>query len=207
MPDHRYEFLRPATAALVLIDHHAGLIAGVRSQDPNALRRNTASLTRLAGIFDLPVVVTGEPPGNIYGPVVDEVKQNLTGIEILHRTSISAFDDQGVVDAVAATGRRQLVMAGVTTDVCLSFAAIQAVAAGYDVYAVLDASGSFDVASEAAAVQRMSAAGVKPTTWVGVAAELQHDWALPTGRQVGWLYGSAVPAVTGVVTNLQSATV
>lgn len=101
---------------------------------------------------------------------------------------ISAWDDPKFVAAVEKSGRKNLIMAGVTVDVCLAFAAMQAVDAGYNVYGVIDASGGLEVTIRENAVARMKDHGVIPINWTTVAAELQRDWRLPTGPDLGRVF-------------------
>ena len=101
---------------------------------------------------------------------------------------ISAWDDPKFVAAIEKTGRKNLIMAGVTIDVCLAFAAMQAVEAGYNVYGVVDASGALDVTTRELAIARMREHGITPINWITVAAELQRDWSLPTGQDLGRLF-------------------
>jgi nicotinamidase-related amidase len=101
---------------------------------------------------------------------------------------ISAWDDPAFVAAIERTGRNNLIMAGVTIDVCLAFAAMQAVEAGYNVYGVVDASGALEVTIRENAVARMRDHGIKPINWTTVGAELQRNWTLPTGRASGRVF-------------------
>jgi nicotinamidase-related amidase len=122
------------------------------------------------------------------GPFMGELRAMFPKNEVVDRTLINAWDDPSFVNAVKKTGRKKLLMAGITTDVYLTFPALQAVAEGFDVYAILDASGTWNSLIEQAAMMRMAQAGVKLTTWVAVSAELQRDWATPTGPSLGRLY-------------------
>jgi nicotinamidase-related amidase len=108
---------------------------------------------------------------------------------LIHRPGIiSAWDDPEFVSAVERTGRKNLIMAGVTVDVCLAFTAMQAVDAGYNVYGVIDASGGLDVTVRELAIARMRDHGVTPINWTTVAVELQRDWRLPTGQELGQVF-------------------
>ena len=101
---------------------------------------------------------------------------------------ISAWDDPKVVAAIEKAGRKNLIMAGVTIDVCLAFAAMQAVEAGYNVYGVVDASGALEVTIRENAIARMKDHGITPINWTTVAAELQRNWSLPTGKDLGRVF-------------------
>jgi len=109
-------------------------------------------------------------------------------VEIIDRSLINAWDDKNFLNAVVKTGRKKLLMAGISTDVCLTFPAISAIAEGYDVYGILDASGTWSPLMEQSAMMRMAQAGVKLISWFAVSAELQRDWALPTGASLLQLY-------------------
>jgi hypothetical protein len=111
------------------------------------------------------------------------------GVPVIDRPGIiNAWDDPAVVAAIERTGRRNLIMAGVTIDVCLAFAAMQAVEAGYNVYGVIDASGALEVTIRENAVTRMGDHGITPINWTTVAAELQRNWTLPTGQALGRVF-------------------
>jgi nicotinamidase-related amidase len=101
---------------------------------------------------------------------------------------VSAWDDPKLVAAIERTSRKNLIMAGVTIDVCLAFAAMQAVEAGYTVYGVVDASGALQVTIRDNAVARMKDHGITPVNWTTVAAELQRNWSLPTGQDLGRVF-------------------
>jgi Isochorismatase family len=101
---------------------------------------------------------------------------------------ISAWDDPKILAAIEKTGRKNLIMAGVTIDVCLAFAAMQAVEAGYNVYGVVDASGVLEVTIRENAVARMRDHGVTPINWTTVAAELRRNWTLPSGQALGQVF-------------------
>jgi nicotinamidase-related amidase len=119
---------------------------------------------------------------------------------------ISAWDDPKVVAAIEKTGRKNLIMAGVTVDVCLAFAAMQAVDAGYNVHGVIDASGALEVTIRENAVARMKDHGITPINWTTVAAELQRDWRLPTGKDLGRVFHDHYHNYGLVMDSFESAT-
>lgn len=187
------DILTPGNAALLLIDHQVGLLTCVRTMDPVNLKNNIIALAKLARIFDLPVVLTTSgASATPNGPLMPELVQMFPDNGIIDRTLVNSWDDPAFVKAVEKTGRKKVIMAGISTDVCLAFPAISAVKAGYDVYAVIDASATWDSVIEQAAMLRMSAAGVKVVNWVAAAAELQRDWALPTAGEFGMHLGTAM---------------
>lgn len=194
MSDHRFETLTPDNAALLLIDHQVGTMAfGLTDIDPVNLRNNTMWLGEAARIFGLPVVITTSNPDGANGPIFPELLELLPDAPVIDRLIIDAWQDPAFVDAVRATGRTKLIMAGVTADVCLTFPAIGATGAGFDVYAVMDASGTVNQHAVLAAITRMSQAGVKIANTNMVVAELQRDWSLPTAPQTGALFASRLP--------------
>ena len=168
--------LRPEDSVLVLIDHQAYQLANLNSHDPQMVINNTAGLAKTARALGVPTVLTSvlAARGGVLFPQVTSV---FPGQEVIDRTWINTWQDARVVDAVKATGRRQLVIAGLWTEVCVAMPAIQAAGEGWDVTVVTDASGGMSVEAHEVAIQRMAAAGVNPMTWLAVAAEWQRDWA------------------------------
>jgi nicotinamidase-related amidase len=182
-------------AALVLVDHQVGLLLGVHDQDQEQLRRNVIALAKLAATYQLPVVATTSADDGPNGALLPELAEQLPGVEVIRRPGeIDAFDNATFAASVKATGRDQLIVAGISTDVCVTFAALSAVAAGYQVHAVLDASGTWNALASQAASQRMSSAGVVLNSTVAVGAELQGDWRTDGGQQLAEVYAEhAIP--------------
>jgi len=173
-------------AALLLVDHQVGLILGVQDHDQEALRRNVLALAEVAKAYDLPVVLTTSDDDGPNGPLLPELRAALRNAPLIRRPGeIDAFENADFAKAVKATGRDQLIVAGISTDVCVTFAAMSAVNAGYQVQAVLDASGTWSELAAQAAASRMTAAGITLNSTVGVAAELQRDWRHPGGPALG----------------------
>ncbi|MGG6262989.1 isochorismatase family protein [Leptolyngbya sp. AN03gr2] len=189
-----FEQLTPSNAAMLLIDHQVGtMLFGVTDIDPVNLKNNALYLAEVAKLFNLPTILTTSNPNGANGPLFPELIQALPGVPIVDRVIINAWNDPAFVQAVEQTGRRKLIMAGVTTDVCLAFPAISAVGAGYDVYAVIDASGTWNTTTQAAAIARMTQAGVKCVNTIAIAAELQKDWTLPTAPGMGQIFADRLP--------------
>lgn len=188
----RKERLSVDNAALLLIDHQTGLLSNVQTLDPALLKMNTLALAEIAKVYDLPVILTTSDANGPNGPLMPELVDAFPDIEVINRTLINAWDDKNFMAAVKRTGRKKLIMAGIVTDVCLAFPAIEAVQDGYDVYGVVDASGTWNKLIEDAAIHRMAQAGVVLTNWVAVAAELQRDWALPTGMKLGGVFAQSL---------------
>jgi nicotinamidase-related amidase len=179
----------PDNAALVLIDHQSGIMQLVHDYSPAEFRNNVLALAKLGQIYNLPTVMSTSLGHGPNGPFIPEVVSMFPDVPVIDRPGIiNAWDDQKVVAAVEKTGRKNLIMAGVTIDVCLAFAAMAAVEAGYNVYGIVDASGALEVTLRENAVARMKDHGVIPTNWIPVAAELQRNWTLPTGKDLGQVF-------------------
>ena len=176
-----------ADSALVLIDHQNGTMQLIKNIPLAVVKRNALALAKAAKVLNLPVVLTSSQEENFQGPLLAELKELLPdafAARVKRSGIVSAWDDPNFVAAVKRTGRKNLVMAGVTTDICLVFPAISAVRAGYSVQAVIDAGGSpFDL-SEEMARRRMEREGVVLTATNTLLAELTHDWSRPEGKQI-----------------------
>jgi nicotinamidase-related amidase len=189
-----YDRITADNTAVLFVDHQTGLANGVQTLSPVDFLNNVKALVRLAQVYKLPSVITTSAQDGPNGPVMPAVSQGLPDATIVHRPGeINAFDNAEFAAAVKATGRKKLLIAGISTEVCVAFAALSAKALGYDVYAVLDASGTWSKIVEDAAVARMVQAGVVPMTWVGVGAELLGDWRSATGEAHGQLMGDFLP--------------
>lgn len=168
--------LRPEDSVLVLIDHQPFQLANLNSHEPQMVINNTVGLAKAAKAFAVPTVLTSvlAERGGLLFPQITDV---FPGQEVIDRTLINTWQDPKAVDAVKATGRKQLIIAGLWTEVCVAMPAIQALGEGWDVTVVTDASGGTSVEAHAVAIQRMIAAGANMMTWMAVAAEWQRDWA------------------------------
>lgn len=191
--------LTPKNAALVLIDHQLGTMQLVKNLEMDFVRRQSVALAKMAKILDLPVVITSSQEDHAQGPVLPEFEEILPeafAARVQRVGIVNAWDDPAFVDAVKATGREYLIMAGITTDVCLIFPAIDAVKAGYRVQAVMDASGSPTDLSELLARDRMQAAGVVLTATNTMIAEIAKEWSSPEGQQlITLLFTDVFPAM------------
>ncbi|AIW19207.1 isochorismatase family protein [Vibrio coralliilyticus] len=179
------EFLTADNSVLAMIDHQTGLMVGLGDEHPTVLKNNIVGLTRTAKAIGLPSVVTASLPEGPNGPVMSEITQVL-GDEVIEREGqINAWDSLAFKQAIEKTGRKKIIMAGIVTDVCLLFPALSAVEEGYDVYAVIDASGTWNKTVQEVTIQRLTQAGVKVTTWASVLAELMNDWRSEHGEALG----------------------
>jgi len=161
----------------------------------------------MAKAVGMPTVTTVSMPKGPNGPIMPEIT-DILGDNIIERTGeINAWKSPEFKEAIEATGRKKIIMAGIVTDVCLMFPAISAVAEGYDVYAVVDASGTWNKTVADAAIHRMTQAGVKVATWASVLAEVMDDWRSEKGMELGsilgqhtsyrWVYHSFLQASKG----------
>lgn len=172
-----YRRLDKSQAAVLLVDHQAGLLSLVRDIDPDRFKNNVLALGELAKYFNLPTILTTSFESGPNGPLLPELKAQFPDAPYIARPGqINAWDNADFVQAVQATGRRQLIVAGVVTEVCVAFPALAAIEAGYQVFVVTDASGTFNELTRQAAWQRMAAAGAQLMTWFAVACELHRDW-------------------------------
>lgn len=172
-----YKKLSKDDAVLLLIDHQAGLISLVQDFSPDDFKNNLLALGDVGKFFNLPTILTTSFDQGPNGPIVPELKEQFPDAPFIARPGqINAWDNEDFVAAVKATGRNQLIMAGVVTDVCVAFPALSAIEEGYDVFVVTDASGTFNQTVQQSAWTRMSAAGVQLVNWFAVACELHRDW-------------------------------
>lgn len=206
MNDKRFfETLTPENAVFTSIDHQTGLLVGCRDQNPAVLKNNLLGLVKMAKILELPSVITASVPEGPNGPIMPEILEILDKAEIIKRTGeINAWDSPEYKAAIEKTGRKKIIMSGIVTDVCLLFPAISAVADGYDVYAVIDASGTWDTTIQQAALHRMSQAGVKVATWASVLAEIMKDWRSPKGNELGQVLGEHLTSYGWVINSFFS---
>src|SRR5207245_4421244 len=156
-----YEPLTSENAALVLVDHQVGLMTGVRDISTGELKHNVVGLANAAKAQNLPIVVTTTARDSMWGPTFPELVEALPGVQIIDRSSVNAFDDARVARAIEATGRKKLIFAGISLEVCAAFPAITAVGKGLDAYVVaVDASGTFSETKRQVGLLRMLQAGV-----------------------------------------------
>jgi nicotinamidase-related amidase len=190
--------------ALVLIDYQKEMFESIRSETKADLADlNVRLLAKTAKAFDMPIVhSTVGVAYKINSPTVPTIAGELSGIEPIDRTSMNAFEDRAFREAVKKTGRKRLIIGGLHTEICLTFAVVQALKDGYEVMFVTDAVGGRSQVAHRTAIERMSHAGAVPNTSLAVVTELFRDWALPIAdkaRQVIYWYFAEVPKVTSEV--------
>ena len=186
----------PDNSAIVLIDHQVGTLQFVHTMSPDESLRNAVMLAKAAKAYDMPVVLTTSMEDHIQGPTAPALQQALPEAyndRVKRAGVVNAWADPAFSAAMRAAGRKKLIMAAVTTDICLIFPAISAVQEGFGVLAVLDASGSSYEVQESLARQRMEHAGVVLTTTNTAIAELVQDWSTPQGSELIQLLIATVP--------------
>lgn len=171
------DLLTPDNCTLILIDHQPQMFFGVESANREAIRNNVIGLAKAAKIFNVPTILTTVAANSFSGPLIPELQAVFPNQKPIDRTTMNSWEDKNFLAAVEKTKRKKLVIAALWTEVCLAFPAISAIQAGYDVYAVTDASGATTMEAHNMAIQRMIHVGVIPVTWVQFFCELQRDWA------------------------------
>ena len=187
--------------AVLLVDHQTGLLSLVRDIDPDKFKNNVLAVGDLAKYFGLPTILTTSFEDGPNGPLVPELVEQFPDAPFIARPGqINAWDNEEFVAAVKATGKKQLLIAGVVTEVCVAFPALSALAEGYDVFVVTDASGTFNAMTRDAAWDRMSQAGAQLMTWFGVACELHRDWRNDV-EGLGALFSAHIPDYRNLITS------
>lgn len=172
-----YKRLDKDNVALLMVDHQAGLLSLVRDFSPDEFKNNVLALADIAKFFNIPTILTTSFEEGPNGPMVPEIKAAFPNAPYFARPGqINAWDNEDFVNAVKATGKKQLLIAGVVTEVCVAFPALSAIEEGFDVFVVTDASGTFNPVTRDGAWLRMQAAGVQLLNWFAVAGELHRDW-------------------------------
>src|SRR5512138_2353444 len=173
----KYTRLSKDDAACLLVDHQSGLISLVQDFSPGEFKNNVLALADSAKYFKLPTILTTSFEDGPNGPLVPELKALFPKAPFIARPgNINAWDNEDFVKAVKATGKKQLIIAGIVTEVCVAFPALSAREAGFEVFVVTDASGTFNKTTRDAAWARMTQAGCQLMSWFGVACELHRDW-------------------------------
>lgn len=202
----QYSRLDKNQAALLLVDHQTGLFSLVQDYEPAEFKNNVLALAEIAKFFKLPVVLSTSLENGPNGPLLPEIVAMFPDNNPVHRPGqINAWDNEDFVSAVKATGKKQLIIAGIVTDVCVAHVALSAIEAGYEVFVVTDASGTFTPATREAAWMRMSANGAQLLNWFSVACELMRDWRNDM-EGLAALLAKYMPAYGNLITS-QNATI
>jgi nicotinamidase-related amidase len=184
MTNRAYSPLTADNAAVVLVDHQVGLMTGVRDYSTGELKHNVVALARAAKALSLPIVVTTTARDSMWGPTFPELVDALPDIKIIDRSSVNAYDDERVAKAIEATGRKKLIFAGISLEVCAAFPAMTAVARGLDAYVAVDASGTFSDTKRLAGLLRMAQAGVVLSDYATMMVEILKDNGRPEAGAV-----------------------
>lgn len=188
-------------AAVLLVDHQAGLLSLVRDIEPDKFKNNVLALADAAKYFNLPTILTTSFETGPNGPLVPELKEIFPNAPYIARPGqINAWDNEDFLKAVKDTGKKQLIIAGVVTEVCVAFPALSALEEGYEVFVITDASGTFNAMTRDAAWERMTAAGAQLMTWFGAACELHRDWRRDI-EGLGTLFSNHIPDYRNLITS------
>jgi nicotinamidase-related amidase len=198
--------LDTSDVAILLLDHQAGLFQTVKDISVTELRSNTAMLAKLATLLKIPVITTASEPGGPNGPLMPEIHQYAPhAIYVPRKGEVNAWDNADFVKTVRATGKKTLIMAGVWTSVCVMFPALDAKAAGFTVYAVMDASGDPSEMASRTTLARFTQSGVVPTSTNAVLSETHRTWARPEAAELAKLYALAAPNYAAVIESYEKA--
>lgn len=201
-----YVRLNKDDTVVLLVDHQAGLLSLVRDIDPDKFKNNVLALSALAKYFKLPTILTTSFETGPNGPLVPELKEAFPDAPYIARPGqINAWDNEDFVEAIKATGKKQIIIAGVVTEVCVAFPTLSALAEGYDVFVVTDASGTFNEITRHSAWERMSQSGAQLMTWFGVACELHRDWRNDV-EGLGALFSNYIPDYRNLITSYTALT-
>ena len=201
-----YTRLNKDDVAVLLVVHQAGLLSLVRDIDPDKFKNNVLALADIAKYFKLPTILTTSFENGPNGPLVPELKALFPDAPYIARPGqINAWDNEDFVKAVKATGKKQLLIAGVVTEVCVAFPALSALAEDFEVFVVADVSGTFNSMTQQAAWSRMEQAGAQLMTWFGVACELHRDWRNDV-EGLGALFSNHIPDYRNLITSYTTLT-
>ena len=198
--------LDPSDSVFLLLDHQAGLFQTVKDIGVVELRANTVMLAKLATLLKIPVITTASEPNGPNGPLMPEIHQSAPhAVYVPRKGEVNAWDNEDFVKTVRATGRKTLIMAGVWTSVCVMFPALDAKAAGFKVYAVIDASGDPSELASRTTLARFAQAGIVPTSTNAVLSETHRTWNRPEAGDLAKLYALVAPNYAAVIESYQKA--
>lgn len=202
----KYRRLDKEDAVVLLVDHQSGLISLVQDFGPDEFKNNVLALADIAKFFNLPTILTTSFETGPNGPLVPELKEMFPDAPYIPRPGqINAWDNADFVAAIKKTGRKQLIIAGVVTDVCVAFPTLSALEEGFEVFVVTDASGTFNTTVRDAAWSRMETAGAQLMNWFAVACELHRDWRNDI-EGLGKLLSNHLPAYKTLMTSYAALT-
>jgi nicotinamidase-related amidase len=181
---HNPEPLTSDNAALVLVDHQVGLMTGIRDYSIAELKHNVVGLAKAARALDLPIVATTTSSETLWGPAFPELQEALSGQDFIDRTTVNAWDDPRVAAAIRATGRKKLIFAGVSLEVCAALPAMRAAREGFEAYVAVDASGTFNTTKRETGMIRLTQSGVVTADASSLMVEILGDNASPKAQEV-----------------------
>jgi nicotinamidase-related amidase len=193
-------------AVFLMLDHQSGLFQTVKDISITDLRANTVAMAKLATLLKIPVITTASEPNGPNGPLMPEIHQFAPhAVYVGRKGEVNAWDNDEFVKAVRATGKKTLIMAGVWTSVCVMFPALDAKAAGYKVYAVMDASGDPSEMASRTTLARLAQAGVVPTTANALLSEVHRTWNRPEAAEIAKLYTIVAPNYAALIESYMKA--
>lgn len=205
MGNFKYRKLDKNDCVVLLVDHQSGLINLVQDFSPDAFKNNVLALADIAKYYNLPTILTTSFEDGPNGPLVPEIKEMFPDAPYIARPGqINAWDNEDFVKAIKATGKKQLLIAGVVTDVCVAFPALSAIEEGFDVFVVTDASGTFNQVTRDSAWSRMEAAGAQLLGWFAVACEFHRDWRNDV-EGLGTILANHLPSYKNLMTSYNAA--
>lgn len=188
MAQNQYtERLKKEEVTLVMVDFLEGFVPGIRTIDRNLFYANAEALAKVGSIFNLPTIMLGDE-GDFRGNFFPKVKETLQAATYIERHTVSAWDEPKFREEIQRLGNKKIVLGGISIDICTAQLTLDLLNNGYQVYVVVDASGSDTTINEMAAMLRLTQAGAVMLNWGTLASELMRDWATPEGPQVGELY-------------------
>jgi len=182
----------PEDSAFVLIDHQVGTMAWTHSHDINLVKSNSLKLAKIAAALNIPTVLTSSMEDMVQGPLISELEEILPeafAARIKRPGIVNAMHHEGFNKAVKALGRKKLFVAGVTTEICITFPVLQMLEEGYQVQVSADASASYTAYGDNIALRRMEIAGAVITTVDQIVSELAIDWTSPNGSKLVHILG------------------
>jgi nicotinamidase-related amidase len=198
--------LDPSDTVIVLLDHQTGLLQTVKDVSLPELRANVVMLGKLATLMKIPVITSASEPNGTNGPLIPEVHQSApNAVYVPRKGEVNAWDNEDFVKTVRNTGKKTLVIAGVWTSVCVMFPALDAKAAGFKVYAVMDASGDPSDMASRTTLARFVQGGVIPTSTNAVLSEVHRTWNRPEAAEIAKLYALVSPNYAAVVESYEKA--
>lgn len=202
----KYHRIDKNNATVLLVDHQAGLLSLVRDIEPDKFNNNVLALANAAKYFNLPTILTTSFEDGPNGPLMPQLVEMFPDAPYIARPGqINAWDNEDFVKAVKATGKKQLIIAGVVTEVCVAFPALSALEEGFEVFVVTDASGTFNAIARDSAWDRMSKAGAQLINWFGLACELHRDWRNDV-EGLGALFANHIPDYRNLMTSYNTLT-